>query len=173
MSPNITLPKALLVLNSCVLMNLFGIPKTVSAEPLLIFDCYRDPRTLVYSTVYTSRQGKKKALIYWKSNIIGNPKNNCRTVSDQFQAHWSSGKINYMKVGSSRKTGRLIICGLRYGNNSCNDQAKLFELLPGTIPEQAVKSLLAGLNDDGKSNPIIQSSDDEIIVDVRKLIERL
>jgi Circadian oscillating protein COP23 len=140
----------------------------VRAGSDVLFDCSRNPKTKIYSTVVKYANGKTSELIHWTPEHIKNPKITCRQVSDKFQQSWESGKLNYLKTGRSAKTGRLMICGLAYTNTSCDDRTKIFDLLPSTKdPKVAVRSLLQNIYKDS-NNPLYQSSDDEVTIDLRE-----
>jgi Circadian oscillating protein COP23 len=145
---------------------------SVEAKPLLVFDCSPDPKTGIYYTIIKYSSGNSKELIRWKSNIVGNPKKVCHQVTERFQQSWESGKLNYLKTARSNKTGRAMICGLADDNSPCDDNTKLFDLLPSTTPKTAVRSLLQNIANI-TNTPIQQSSDDEIIVDLKASIEQL
>jgi hypothetical protein len=151
--------------------NLLGIlqqPAKASSE--VLFDCSRNPKTRIYSTVIKYANGKTNELIHWTPEHIKNPKLTCRQVSDKFQQSWESGKLNFLKTGRSAKTGRVIICGLADNNTLCDDRTKIFELLPSNSnPKIAVRSLLQGIYKEGNA-PLYQSSDNETVVDLRELL---
>jgi Circadian oscillating protein COP23 len=151
--------------------NLSGIlqePARASSD--VLFECSRNPKTRIYSTVVKYANGKTNELIHWTPEHIKNPKLTCRQVSDKFQHSWESGNLNFLKTGRSAKTGRFIICGLADGNTPCDDRTKIFDLLPSsTNPKIAVRSLLQSIYKEGNA-PLYQSSDDEIVVDLRELI---
>lgn len=145
-----------------------------SRQSTLIFECIRDPQTKIYSTVIKYPVDKTNELIRWKSKLVSNPKQTCREVSDKFQASWSNGKLNYLKTGKSTATGRSIVCGLADRVTLCNDAAKLFDLVPGTNRRTAFVALLQKINlKNNNIDPIFQSSDDELIIDLQESIEQL
>jgi Circadian oscillating protein COP23 len=136
----------------------------------VLFDCSRHPKTRIYSTVIKYANGKTSELIRWTPEHIKNPKNTCRQVSDRFQQSWESGKLNYLKTGRSAKTGKSIVCGLADSNTLCDDRTKIFDLLPSSNnPKTALRSLLQSIYKEG-NDPLYQSSDDEIVVDLRELL---
>ena len=152
------------------LMNIDPANTAESKSPF-IFECSRDPQTRVYSTIIKYTTGKNKELIRWKSNAIENPKMTCRNVSDRFDSAWDSHQLNHFRVEQSQRTGMTIVCGVSTKNSSCNDDNKLFELLPGNNRNVA-KDLLQIMKDkDSKIAPIWQNSGDEITIDLRQLIE--
>jgi hypothetical protein len=141
-----------------------------SGELLFIFECSRDPQTRVYSTIIKYTSGKNKELIRWKSNAIENPKITCRNVSDRFDLGWDRHQLNHFKVGQSRRNGMTIVCGVAATNNVCNDDNKLFDLLPDNNKSVA-KDLLQIINDkNSKTSPIWQNSGDEITINLRQWI---
>ncbi|WP_310483491.1 COP23 domain-containing protein [Chamaesiphon sp. VAR_48_metabat_403] len=142
----------------------------VRASSGVVFDCSRNPKTKIYSTVVKYPSGKTSELIHWTPEHIKNPKTTCRQVSDKFQQAWENGKLKYLKTGRSPKTGRFIICGLADSNTPCDDRTKIFDLLPSSKdPKVAVRSLLQTINKDTNS-PLYQSSDDELVVDLREWV---
>jgi hypothetical protein len=142
-------------------------PAPVRASSGVVFDCSRNPKTKIYSTVVKYANGKTSELIHWTPEHIKNPKITCRQVADKFQQSWESGKLNYLKTGRSAKTGRFMVCGLADSNTSCDDRTKIFDLLPSSKdPKAAVRSLLQSIYKDNNS-PLYQSSDDEVIFDLR------
>jgi Circadian oscillating protein COP23 len=143
-------------------------PNRVRASSDVLFDCSRNPKTKTYSTVVKYANGKTSELIHWTPEHIKNPKTTCRQVSDKFQQSWESGKLNYLKTGRSPKTGRFIICGLADNNTPCDDRNKIFDLLPSSKdPKVAVRSLLQSIYQD-TNNPLYQSSDNEVTIDLRE-----
>ena len=152
--------------------NLLGIPQDpVRASSGVLFDCSRNPKTKIYSTVVKYADGKTTELIHWTPEYIKNPKTTCRQVSDKFQQSWESGKLNYLKTGRSARTGRFMVCGLAASNIPCDDRTKVFDLSPSSKePKAAVRSLLQSIYKDSNS-PLYQSSDDEIIFDLRSWVE--
>jgi Circadian oscillating protein COP23 len=93
-------------------------------------------------------------------------------VSDRFQKSWESGKLNHLKITHFNKAGGNIICGLADDKTPCDESTKLFNLLPGISPKTAVRSLLQNIVNI-TNKPIHQSSDDEIIIDLKTSIEQL
>jgi hypothetical protein len=141
------------------------------ASSNVVFDCSRNPKTKIYSTIVKDAKGKTSELIHWTPEHIKNPKITCRQISDKFQQSWESGKLNYLKTGRSAKTGRFMVCGLADSNTPCDDRTKIFDLLPSSKdPKAAVRSLLQSINKDSNS-PLYQSSDDEVIFDLRGWVE--
>jgi Circadian oscillating protein COP23 len=151
------------------LLVVFQAPVRAGSD--VLFDCSRSPKTKIYSTVVKYANGKTSELIHWTPEHIKNPKVTCRQVSDKFQQSWETGKLNYLKTGRSAKTGRFIICGLADRNSPCDDRTKIFDLLPSNKdPKVAVRSILKSIDRDN-NNPLYQSSDDEITVDVREWLQ--
>jgi hypothetical protein len=151
--------------------NLVGIlqePARAGSE--VLFECSRNPKTRIYTTAIAYANGKTSELIRWTPEHIKNPKLTCRQVSDKFQESWESGKLNFLKTGRSAKTGRFIICGLVDSNTPCDDRTKIFDLSPSSNnPKTALRSLLQSIYKEGNA-PLYQSSDDEIVIDLRELL---
>jgi Circadian oscillating protein COP23 len=83
------------------------------------------PATLMSSP----RRSKPIVVILWKSEYFGkeySPKQRCAKVSPKFQAAYTTGKLEYLKVGTEGK--QSIVCAVRTENEPCNKAGMLFTL---------------------------------------------
>jgi Circadian oscillating protein COP23 len=121
-----------------------------------------------YATQIEFPNDKKYDMIYWKKS--SNPRKKCEDISSKFQDFQDNRRLNYLLAGKS-STGQSIICGVAKHIESCNDSNKIFTLLPGTNPQSAIEGLTETIL--GGNNPILQGSDDEIIVKFEDLIANI
>jgi Circadian oscillating protein COP23 len=109
------------------------------------------------------------ALIRWKSEYFSgfSPLKRCNVVTPKFQAAYDAGKLRYLSTGKHERTGQGIICGLAGRDDICEKDADLlFTLKPYVSSETALNQLVGVLT--GTSNdPIHQSSDDQLVVDLQ------
>ena len=175
MSLSIPRPAQILLTSSLwtisTLMNIDPANTAESKSPF-IFECSRDPQTRVHSTIIKYTNGKNQELIRWKSGVIKNPKQACRDASDRFESAWDNHQLIHLTTGSSQRSGMTIICAAADKKRTCNDNTKLFELLPGHNKDVVRTIIIKKINDkNNKLEPIWQSSGDEITIDLRQLIE--
>jgi hypothetical protein len=165
----------ILIISSLWAISIFTVifQSAVEAKPTPIFECSRDTRTRVYSTIIKHDTGRTHEIIQWKSKFILNPKVTCRNAVDRFQTLFDRGDLDFIKIGHSRKTQGTIICGLSAKNkhDSCNENNKLFDLSPRITPRTALNGLLQNMVS-GSNPPIYQGSDDEIVVNFKVSIEQ-
>jgi hypothetical protein len=133
------------------------------------FICYPSPHDGVYSTRIEFSDGKKADMIYWKKS--SNPRKKCADVSSKFQEFKESRRLTYLSFGKSSSTGQSIVCGLAKTSDSCDDNSKIFTLLPGTTPESTVEGLREAIS--GTNSPIYQGADDELIINFEDLIGKI
>ncbi len=113
-------------------------------------------------------------LIGWKSEYFNKggwtPQKRCQEVTPKFQAAYEKGHLNYLYNGKSEK-GYPIICGLANQGESCNSNNQLFTVKSGSNPEQVLQGLINSL--EGKtSEPILQSSGEQIYIDVQNIFKK-
>jgi hypothetical protein len=132
------------------------------------FICYLNPRNNVYSTRIEFSDGKKADMIYWKKS--SNIKKKCINVSSKFQEFKESRRLTYLLSGKNSK-GQTFICGSAKENDTCEDNIKIFDLLRDTSPTTTIEGLTETIS--GGNNPILQGSDDEIIVKFEDLIANI
>jgi Circadian oscillating protein COP23 len=99
----------------------------------------------------------------------------CREVSRRFDDMYRKGNLEVLRVRRSTKSGVWTVCGFSTNPDPndlpCYEKNKIFDLLPGSKPEEELENLLSAMKNN--SGPINQSSDNEIIIDFRKLIDKL
>jgi Circadian oscillating protein COP23 len=132
------------------------------------FRCNQNPRNNVYSTQIIFSTNETIDMIFWKKS--SNLNKTCSNVSSKFQEFKENRRLNYLLTGKS-STGQTIICGSAKQSESCNDSNRIFILLPGTNPQSTIEGLTETIS--GGNSPILQGSDDEIIVNFEDLIANI
>ena len=109
-------------------------------------------------------------IIAWNSQhvLAWNPQKRCEAVSPKFQRFYTDGRLNYLSNGES--AGYPIICALLDKQEQCSGENQLFQVRPGSNPEDVVLGLKGILIGDS-SEPIYQSSGKRIFVSVSKFLE--
>jgi Circadian oscillating protein COP23 len=113
------------------------------------------------------------ALVRWKSEhfVKWTPQQRCETVSPKFQTAYTTGQMNYLAVGKSRKNGQGMICALATAEENCeNDSNMLFTLKPYS-DSKLVLSQLMGIVTGESNDPIYQSGGGNAVVDLRTLLK--
>ena len=101
-------------------------------------------------------------IIAWNSQhvLAWNPQKRCEAVSPKFQRFYTDGRLNYLSNGES--AGYPIICALLDKQEQCSGENQLFQVRPGSNPEDVVLGLKGILIGDS-SEPIYQSSGKRIL----------
>ncbi len=112
-------------------------------------------------------------IIAWKNEYFGawNSQKRCETVSPKFQTFYEDGRLNYLTNGES--TGYPIICAVLDKEEQCSGENQLFQVRPGTNPEEVITGLneiLGGKTSD--SEPIYQSSGKRVYISVSGFLEK-
>jgi Circadian oscillating protein COP23 len=143
-------------------------PATAQNRSSLIFECRLNPKTKISSTYIVYSDGATTELIRWKSKVTRNPRVTCQNASNRFQELWSSGQLNHLKIN------KRLVCGVPTPRTPCDESTKLFELLPNSNPKTVASTLLHKISvRDSRKEPIVETSDDEIIIDFREAIKQL
>jgi Circadian oscillating protein COP23 len=141
---------------------------SLSTSSNISFNCYRNPSTKIYSTQIALASGEKYDIVHWEK--YPKPKLICDKASGKFQDFLNNGKLTYIISGKDAGSGRGIVCGSANRGDKCDDQSKIFTLLPGTNVAEAVRGLRGAILG---NSPIFQGSDDEIIISLQDLIKQL
>ena len=109
-------------------------------------------------------------IIAWNSQhvLAWNPQRRCEAVSPKFQRFYTDGRLNYLSNGETG--GYPIICALLDQQEQCSSENQLFQVRPGSNPEDVVLGLKGILIGDS-SEPIYQSSGKRIFVSVSMFLE--
>jgi Circadian oscillating protein COP23 len=163
----------------CLIGMVSLLPSPVKAEqqPVTRFFCGQsyDPTSkgIVPTTVIaTSAHKEPIALIQWKSTAFGEeytPQTRCQNVSGKLQQAWDTKRFKYLTSGILKRTGQGIICGVKDKKAKCNESTMLFTLISGSNAKEII-TRMKGLTAGRSSNPISQSSSDDV-VDLQELIE--
>ena len=154
---------AILGMGIMAVQAIFLAPATAQVEGKFYCDQAYDliNKVNIPVTVMSSpRRAKPIVVIAWKSQYFGDnftPQQRCAIVSPKFQAAYSAGKLEYLKVGTDEK--QSIVCAVRTEDESCNKAGMLFTLKPyGSIQSQL--SALMGNIEGGAAfdNNIYQSA---------------
>ena len=112
-------------------------------------------------------------VIGWKSEYFNKggwtPQERCQKVTKKFQEAYEQEHLNYLSSG--KNLGYPIICGLANQGESCNGNNQLFTVKSGSNPEQVLQRLSDSLEGNA-SEPILQSSGEQIYIDVQKLLKK-
>ena len=124
------------------------------------------PATLAY----VPQRRSNIPIIAWTSQHLAawNPQRRCEVVSPKFQTFYEDGRLNYLSNGES--AGYPIICALLDKQEQCSGENQLFQVRPGSNPEDVFLGL-KGILDGKSSEPIYQSSGDRIYISVSKFLE--
>ncbi|MGK7892693.1 MAG: COP23 domain-containing protein, partial [Xenococcus sp. (in: cyanobacteria)] len=111
-------------------------------------------------------------IIGWKNEYFGawNSQKRCEAVSPKFQTFYEDGRLNYLTNGES--AGYPIICAVLDKEEQCSGENQLFQVRPGTNPEEVITGLngiLGGKTSD--SEPIYQSSGNRVYISVSGFLE--
>jgi Circadian oscillating protein COP23 len=112
------------------------------------------PATLMSSP----RRAKPIVVILWKSEYFGkeyNPKQRCNKVSPKFQAAYTSGRLEYLKVGIDRK--QSIVCAVKTQSDPCNNASMLFTLKSFGNSSNELSALMGNI-EGGEAGPDIYQS---------------
>jgi Circadian oscillating protein COP23 len=141
---------------------------SASSKSDYAFLCGRNRQNSSHTTQIEFPNKERYDMIYWRKS--SNARKKCEDISSKFQDFQESRRLNYLLTGKS-STGQTIICGAARQSESCNDSNKIFTLLPGTNPQSTIEGLTETIS--GGNNPILQGSDDEIIVKFEDLIANI
>lgn len=112
-------------------------------------------------------------VIGWKSEYFNKggwtPQERCQQVTKKFQEAYEQGRLNYLSSGKNQ--GYPIICGLANQGESCNGNNQLFTVKSGSNPEQVLQRLSDSFEGNA-SEPILQSSGEQIYIDVQKIFSK-
>jgi Circadian oscillating protein COP23 len=113
------------------------------------------------------------ALIRWKSEYFAKwtPQERCAIISPKFQTAYTTGQLNYLAVGKSRKTGQGMLCALATAEESCENDANMLFTLKPYSDSKLVLSQLTGIVMGESNNPLYQSSGGKQVVDMRVLLK--
>ena len=122
------------------------------------------------TVAYVPQRQSTIPIVAWKSKHVAawNPQSRCEAVSSKFQTFYEDGRLNYLSNGES--AGYPIICALLDKQEECSGENQLFQVRPGTNPEDVLlglKGILAGQS----SRPIYQSSGKRVYVSVSNFLE--
>jgi len=120
---------------------------------------------------YVPQRKAKVAVIAWKSNYIPqwDAQKRCNEVSPKFQAFYEDGRLNYLTTGKNQ--GYDIICAAVETGRSCKAEDQLFQVKASSNPEAVLKGL-TGLIEGTSSEPIYQSSGQQIYVSIEQLLNK-
>ena len=122
------------------------------------------------TVAYVPQRQATVPIIAWQSQYLAawNPQRRCEEVSPKFQTFYEDGRLNYLSNGES--AGYPIICALLDKQEHCNGENQLFQVRPGSQPEDLVlglKGILVGKS----SEPIYQSSGEHFYVSLSEFLE--
>jgi Circadian oscillating protein COP23 len=165
----INLQKTPLISSLWTILILLNVsPATAQNRSSLVFECRLNPKTKISSTYIVYSDDVTTELIRWKNTAIRNPHITCQNASNRFQELWSSGQLNHLKVN------KRLVCGVPTPRTPCDESTKLFELLPNSNPKTVASTLLHKISvRDSSKEPIVETSDDEIILDFREAVKKL
>ena len=126
------------------------------------------PATLAY----VPQRRANVPIIAWKSQHLAtwNPQRRCDVVSQKFQTFYEDGRLEYLSNGES--AGYSIICAVLDKQEQCSGENQLFQVRPGSKPEDVVLGLKEILEGKAQDEIIYQSSDKQIYISVSELLEK-
>ena len=118
---------------------------------------------------YVPQRKEHISIIAWKSDHIPawDAQTRCKTVSPKFQAFYQDGRLNYLGTGINN--GENVICAVVEEGQSCNPEDQLFQVKANDNP-QAVLEGLTGIIQGDSSDPIYQSTGQQIYVSMEELL---
>ncbi|MDJ0589142.1 MAG: COP23 domain-containing protein [Pleurocapsa sp. MO_226.B13] len=118
---------------------------------------------------YVPQRKANIAIIAWKSNYIPewDAQRRCDTVSPKFQTFYEDGRLNYLTTGINN--GEDIICATIETGQPCQGRDQLFQVKRHNDP-QAVLEGLIGIIEGTSSEPLYQSSSQQIYVSIEELL---
>jgi hypothetical protein len=165
----INLQKISLFASLWTVLILLNISKSnAQTRSSLIFECRLNPKIKISSTYIVYSDGVSSELIRWKSKVTRNPRTTCQNASNRFQELWSNGQLNHLKIS------KRLVCGVPTPQTPCDESTKLFELLPGSNPKTTASNLLHKISfKNSNAEPIVETSDEEIISDFREAVKKI
>ena len=126
------------------------------------------PATLAY----VPQRRANIPIIAWKSKHLAawNPQRRCEVVSPKFQTFYEDGRLNYLSNGEN--AGYPIICAVLDKQEQCSGENQLFQVRPGSNPEDVVLGLKEILEGKADGEIIYQSSDKQVYISVSELLEK-
>ena len=111
------------------------------------------------------------AIIAWKNKHLANwnPLLSCKEVSQNFQTFYENNRLNYLSNGEN--AGYPIICAIADKQEQCNEENQLFQVRPGSNPEDVVSGLKEILEGKSSPEPIYQNSGDRVYISVSEFLE--
>ena len=111
-------------------------------------------------------------IIGWKKEYFGawTSQKRCEVVSPKFQTFYEDGSLNYLTSGES--AGYQIICAVIDEEERCSGENQLFQVRPGTNPEEVIVGLNAILSGQTSDSELIyQSSGNRVYISVSGFLE--
>jgi len=130
-----------------------------------------DNGTTIPATIaYVPQRKANIAIIAWKSNYIPqwDAQTRCETVSPKFQSFYENGRLEYLTTDENN--GYDIICAAFEEGQPCKAEDQLFQVKANNDPEAVLKGL-TGIIEGQSSEPIYQSSGQQIYVSMEKLLD--
>lgn len=120
---------------------------------------------------YVPQRQANVPIIAWTSQHLAawNPQRRCEAVSPKFQTFYEDGRLNYLSNGEN--AGYPIICALLDKQEQCSGENQLFQVRPGSNPEDVVLGLKEILDGKADGETIYQSSDKRVYISVSELLE--
>ncbi len=129
----------------------------------------RASRKIPATVAYVPQRRANIPIVGWNQKLVGwSTQARCDAVSPKFQTFYEDGRLNYLTNGESN--GYPIICALLDKQETCSGENQLFQIRPGSKPEDVI----SGLKDilDGKnSRPIYQSSGDRFYIKISEFLK--
>ena len=132
---------------------------------------YCDSSKSVPVTYFRTADGRKKALIRWKSTGFGiwTPQKRCVEISRRFQRNSEQGTLGSLASGSIK--GQRVICAVNSLSELCNDRNVLFALKKDSNADQVMQRMM-DRSSLGTASVINQSSN-SINIDLDRYLDAL
>lgn len=125
--------------------------------------------TIPATVAYVPQRKASVSIIAWKSNYIPkwDAQKRCETVSPKFQTFYEDGRLDYLTTGVNN--GYDIVCSAVAEGQPCKPEDQLFQVKASNDPQAVLKGL-TGIIEGSSSEPIYQSSGEQIYVSMEELL---
>ena len=126
--------------------------------------------TIPATMAYVPQRKASVSIIAWKSDYIPgwDAQTRCDTVSPKFHTFYQDSRLDYLTTGVNN--GYDIVCAAVEKGQPCQPDDQLFQVKASSDPQAVLKDL-TGIIEGKSSEPIYQSSGQQIYVPMDKLLE--
>ena len=126
--------------------------------------------TIPATVAYVPQRKANVSIIAWKSDYIPawDAQKRCQTVSPKFQTFYEDNRLDYLTTGV--KNGYDIICAAVEAGQTCKAEDQLFQVKASSDPQAVLKGLTGIISGDS-SEPLYQSSGQQLYVSMEELLD--